>query len=185
VTCAATHAGSASVITTNNVIAGDWAISDTLVLRTSNGPITAQLSLGSPAAVRPAKAELVTSNGPLESDVSLLGPGPGSEFTLSATTSNAPLRLTVQKAPVDSALRVRATTSNGRAAVALPRTFAGTLRATTSNARAALDTADGARVAEDVQWNQQNTQVQGRVGLEPRGSFEVVTSNGPAELSLL
>jgi hypothetical protein len=121
----------------------------------------------------------------VESDFFLIGSGPGGEFTLAATTSNAPLRMAVLDAPADSALRVRATTSNGRAAVALPRTFAGTLRATTSNARAALDTADGARVAEDVQWNQQNTQVQGRVGREPRGSVEVVTSNGPAELSLL
>jgi hypothetical protein len=179
------HADSASIVTTNNAIAGDWAVSDALVLRTTNGSITAQFSLGNPTTGRPVKAELVTSNGPVESDVSLLGPGPGGEFTLAATTSNAPLSMAVQNAPADSALRVRATTSNGRAAVALPRTFVGTLRATTSNSRAALDMTNGGRVVEDVQWNQQNTQVQGRVGLEPRGSVEVVTSNGPAEFSLL
>ncbi|PPQ85828.1 hypothetical protein CVT25_003459 [Psilocybe cyanescens] len=122
--------------TSNGVITGTFSTNDTLVLRTTNAAITADVNLRSEKADSRPTLSAKTSNGAIVSNINLISTlehGQGGFFGVSADTSNAHLDIKFPKSPVDSTLNFKASTSNERASVSLNPAYEGSFDLQTSS----------------------------------------------------
>jgi hypothetical protein len=145
------------------VIEGKFNTSDTLVLKTSNGPIKVDVKLNNdPAHEKATSTSLTTSNrypsivfsfshsscllghhSVIELDASLISSassGVEGLFDLDARTSNAPLHASIATAPADSTINFTGRTSNSPAKVRLHDAYEGSFAASTSNMPIVLNT---------------------------------------------
>jgi hypothetical protein len=154
----------ANIQTTNSAIEGKFNTSDTLVLKTSNGPIKVDVKLNNdPARKKATSASLTTNNkylstiffsfshssylldhhSVIELGASLISSAPsGVEglFDLNAKTNNAHLHASIATAPADSTINFTGRTSNSPAKVHLHDAYEGSFAASTSNRPIILNT---------------------------------------------
>ncbi|EPT02472.1 hypothetical protein FOMPIDRAFT_1118373 [Fomitopsis schrenkii] len=112
---------------TNGIISGHFNTSDSLILETTNGPITAVIGLFNDHSTA-TKARLHTTNGPISANVSLFATtdsSTGGLFDVSTTSTNSPVRVTFPHAPVDHVLTLAARTTNSPLDLVLHPAFEG------------------------------------------------------------
>jgi hypothetical protein len=144
-----------SLRTSNASIVGYFDASSSVLLKTCNGPITANVELHSRAGDNPAVLQMHTTNGyaisPYHLFENLRGlcrisqvksflylkadtdSQWGGAFNVSAQTTNAPLLLSFSDSPPDHTLHLRVSTTKNSADVHLHRTFEGAFSAHTSS----------------------------------------------------
>ncbi|KAJ7149237.1 hypothetical protein C8R43DRAFT_1007533 [Mycena crocata] len=123
----------ADVGTSMGPIEGTYNASNTLVITTSNGHIDVDVNLSNDDDEKPAKLRIHTSNGFIQGNLSLSSTkNSDAAFDIGARSSNARVELAVLAIPLAVNLTLRARTSIGALAVALPSTYEGTFSAATS-----------------------------------------------------
>ncbi|KAI0696204.1 hypothetical protein C8T65DRAFT_37507 [Cerioporus squamosus] len=185
------------VKSSNGAITGTYNTSTSLVLETSNAPITVNANLLN-GNERPTVLYAKTSNGRVDAEVTLAtntSDGTQGKYHVTTRSSNAPLHVAFVDAPVDSALTAIAHTSNSPVHVALHETFEGRFDASTSSwftpevrwkpvedpagrerkRDVRIDTVKRSHVHGSVYWDADG---------EERGSVTVETSNSPIRLDL-
>ncbi|CAK5274726.1 unnamed protein product [Mycena citricolor] len=187
----------ANVTTTMGPISGSFFASDSLSLKTSNGPSSPTSSF--PTQTR--RRDLLSSSSTprtghiIDSSVDLSTTKDESAFDLIAKTSNGRLALAVPSAPIDSTITLDARTAFGSAHVKLPATFEGAFSASTSIGAASLKADENApdpsgqgRARKVVVDAAGRTNVQGSVGWSEeglaRGNAHVETSIASVVLEL-
>lgn len=151
--------GSASLITSNDIITGNYNVSKQLEIRTSNGPLKIAVETGS--TDHASYVDLETSNGyvtvqliytllndalrPLELTLSTLA----SVTAIVAKTDNARLSVDVRESPLNSKLGMQLQTSNGATDIHLPATYEG-----------ALDIASSAYLRPEISMEEQKDPLQ-------------------------
>ncbi|RDB25163.1 hypothetical protein Hypma_007984 [Hypsizygus marmoreus] len=126
------HAHKAVIQTSNSPIEGVFNASRSLTLRTSNAPIRVDVGINND---KDYISDLVmrTSNSKLDATVSLTSvSSKGGRYLVTASTSNSPLRVDFAASPLDSTLKLEASTSNSPASVSLDPAYEGTFSLTTS-----------------------------------------------------
>ncbi|EIW80931.1 hypothetical protein CONPUDRAFT_165172 [Coniophora puteana RWD-64-598 SS2] len=185
--------------TSNASINGVFGASNSLKLRSANGPITAVVDLLNQGS-EPTILDIETSNSPINCAVSLAasdnGPGAGGTFDVRTITSNSPLKLSFKSSPTGAKLQTIARTSNSRATIAMHPEFEGSFQAETSRFGQTdlemLNLADPIgkgrkRIFQDVRkekgsargsvfWQRETVD---DYDVRRRGGVEVKTSNGP------
>jgi hypothetical protein len=132
----------ATVKTSNSPITGTYHTNTSVELRTSNAPIKVDLGLHNDGKGKhTTEAILHTSNGHVISDIGLHNPhsDKGGDYSVNAHSSNAPFRLNFITAPINSALKLSADTSNSPASASLHPTYQGKFTLTSSNKRPYVD----------------------------------------------
>jgi len=123
----------AAVRSSNNGISGTYHVRKSLDLTTTNGVIKATVGINGSDSSN--SLIMRTSNSPIDAIVSLdTTSGTGGRFLVKAETTNGRLTTRIASAPLDSRLVVHAQTSNAPGSVALPSTYEGSLLLATSNA---------------------------------------------------
>ncbi|CCM04384.1 uncharacterized protein FIBRA_06559 [Fibroporia radiculosa] len=115
-----------NVMTSNAPIKGTFNATSILNLYTQNALIDVNVSLVAAESVHSATAMLKTTNAPVSANMSLLASAREARFNTQFETSNGALDVAFAEAPVSSLLDVRAHTSNAPARVSLHETFEGT-----------------------------------------------------------
>ncbi|KAF5385840.1 hypothetical protein D9615_002327 [Tricholomella constricta] len=118
--------------TSNSPITGVFNVSRSLTLKTSNSPIQVDVGVHNEKS---HVSELImrTSNGKIDSRVSLTSVYEGGRYLVTAISSNGPVSVKFPTSPMDSTLKLQATTSNSPASVSLDPAYEGTLALSTSN----------------------------------------------------
>ncbi|CAE6341901.1 unnamed protein product [Rhizoctonia solani] len=135
----------ATVTSSNSKISGKFSATDSLVLKTSNGPIDTDIDITNDDTHKASSLILESSNARVASRISLLTthdqrPQPkGGHFIIHATTSNGRLDISYPTTPVNSLLDFIGQTSNGNADIALDAAFEGTFTISTSNSHIDLE----------------------------------------------
>ncbi|KAJ7116217.1 hypothetical protein C8R43DRAFT_113554 [Mycena crocata] len=133
----------AHVGTSMGAIEGTYNASNSLVLTTSNGHINVDVHLSNDDDEKPAKLRMHTSNGFIKGNLNLESTKKSdAAFDVRAHSSNARVELDVLALPLAANLTLRARTSIGALAVALPSTYEGTFSAATSLAGIHVNIAD-------------------------------------------
>ena len=126
-----------TLVTTNAEITGTYNASSSLVLKTTNGAVQTDTSIGHTLSI-------TTSNAPIHGAVSFIVKAGAFDATLH--TTNGPLDILVPKLPVGAALSLNARTSNDVASLILPASFEGRIWQSTSNSGTPkLEVAQGLR----------------------------------------
>jgi hypothetical protein len=196
-------------VSSNGKLEGAFNVTERLVLKTSNSPIAAQITLNNADEGVPTIAELNSSNGKIEAEFFLkstvdVAKNRGGAFDVSGRTSNSPVALVVSEIPLNSKPTVIAHSSNGRASAYVAPAFEGRFYARTSNGQVTLNTPSSKsgksqdpsgegreRHVRQVEWERKRQSVAGTVFWGereekdvPRGSVVVETSNSNAELTI-
>jgi len=183
------------VKTSNNIIKGNFSVTDTLEIITSNAPIKVNVSM---LNTEEGQTNLVvkTSNAPLTSNLTLLSESTGGKFIVDTHTSNSPLEVLFNDAPVDSVLHFSGKTSNSPAFAKLHPTYEGSFHVQSSIFRPRVDvTPDvkdpkGKKRERKVQFSSVGKEVAGTVRWagddesREEGSVELQTSIMGAHLVL-
>jgi hypothetical protein len=198
------------LVSSNGKLEGAFNVTERLVLKTSNSPIAAKITLNNNNVVdddkNPATAILESVNGKIEAEFFLKssaddGKNSGGAYVVTGTTTNSPIAFVVSELPLNSTSTIVAYTSNGRAIAKLPPAFEGRFFARTTNGRVALDTPSSK--VEDPSGGGRERHVR-RLNLDralrsvtgsvfwgereekdvPRGSVTVQTTNSNAELTI-
>ncbi|KAJ7616945.1 hypothetical protein DFH06DRAFT_104794 [Mycena polygramma] len=191
-------ANDASVVTSTGSIDGAYIAFNSLTLKTTNSPITADVTLSSDAKNRddtPATLRMLTSNGAITSKITLLSTSEsGGAFNMSANTVYSPVDITVLAAPVDAVIALNTSNSQGQASVALPTTYEGAFTAFTTENSVDVSLADpeakdpaGKGRHRRIDWEEKGRlRKTGRVGWSnegrARGTVQVAASSGPVTL---
>lgn len=125
--------------TSNAPITGIFNTTSMIQLTTSNAPIDVELGLAHGKESTPTVAFLRSSNAYVSAKSHLLSDSKAPRYTISAETSNKDIDLTFPTSPLDAAVVTHAKTSNGAARVAVHRAFEGDFVLSTSNAPAVVD----------------------------------------------
>ncbi|PCH35699.1 hypothetical protein WOLCODRAFT_156398 [Wolfiporia cocos MD-104 SS10] len=120
------------VAITSGRIEGDFRTSGSLSLINSNDPIK---SNGTAVSL-----SMKSSDGPITAGISLFSPAhsPGGAFNISARTSNSDTDIHLDESPLDARLNLYARSNNAPATVSMSREFEGSFRLRTTNARIAV-----------------------------------------------
>ncbi|KAG5731771.1 hypothetical protein E4T56_gene816 [Termitomyces sp. T112] len=178
--------------TSNGALTGSYNASRSLTLRTSNAPIRADVRIANEKDYV-SDLTLHTSNSKIDTRVHLTSETPAGRFMVTATTSNAPLTVAFPSSPVDSTLRLSASTSNGHALLSLHPTYEGQFSMTTSNDRPWIrphDVADPSgkgRVRQVLTTSLGHNTLSGRVSwsnVEGPGRVELRSSNAAVVIEL-
>jgi hypothetical protein len=189
--------------TANSIIRGNFTVSDTLEIISSNAPVIVNVTMNDADEETSTKLFIKTSNAPLISNITLVSTGSegtGGEFVVEAHTSNAPLEVRFSDAPVDSVLQLSAKSSNAPVSVGLHPTYEGTFSLKSSIFRPRVDVDEGVEDPKGegrdrkIDFNAVGKDVKGSVrwveedgdddGFEKRGCVELVTSIFSAHLRL-
>ncbi|RDX48573.1 hypothetical protein OH76DRAFT_1483681 [Lentinus brumalis] len=185
------------VKSSNGAIRGTYNTSTSLVLETSNAPISVSANLLN-GNERPTVLYAKTSNGRVDAEVTLAtntSDGTQGKYHVTTRSSNAPVRLAFVDAPVDSALTAIAHTSNSPVHVTLHETYEGRFDASTSSwfspevrwkpvdDPAGRERKRNVRI-DTVKRGQSHGAVYWDADGEERGSVVVDTSNSPVRLDL-
>ncbi|KAJ7142526.1 hypothetical protein C8R44DRAFT_602709, partial [Mycena epipterygia] len=185
-------AESADIGTSFGSIEGTFNAFNTLILRTSYAPITVDVNLSNNAD-KPAELQMHTSNGAIEATINLKSDPDNAAFNLTARTSHGPIQLDVVAAPINSTIRLDATTSIGALGVKLPNTYEGSFSAATPFSSLSvkfdetLEDPTGAGRKRRLEYEQKRSGwANGRVGWsdkgKSRGEVSVRTSTAPIVL---
>jgi len=179
------------VTTSNNIIKGNFSVTDTLEIHTSNAPIKVNVTMFN---TEEGQTNLVvkTSNAPLVSNLTLLSESTGGKFIVSTDTSNSPLEVRFAEAPVDSVLHFSGRTSNSPAYAELHPTYEGSFHLQSSIFRPRIDVLPdvqdpkGEQRERKIEFSNVGKDVSGTVrwDSEGRGSVELKTSIMGAHLVL-
>jgi hypothetical protein len=183
------------VTTSNNIIKGNFSVTNTLEIHTSNAPIKVNVTMFN---TEEGQTNLIvkTSNAPLESNLTLLSESTGGKFIVSTETSNSPLEVRFAEAPVDSVLHFSGRTSNSPAYVELHPTYEGSFHLQSSIFRPQVDVTPGVQDPKGeqrerkVRFSNVGKDIAGTVrwvgddDSEGRGSVELKTSVMRAHLVL-
>jgi len=186
---------SGEVMTSNNIIKGNFSVTDTLEIHTSNAPIKVNVTMFN---TEEGQTNLVikTSNAPLTSNLTLLSESTGGRFIVSTETSNSPLEVRFAEAPVDSVLHFSGQTSNSPAYAELHSTYEGSFHLRSSIFRPRVDVLPnvqdpkGQQRERKVEFSNVGKDVAGTVrwagddDSEGKGSVELKTSVMAAHLVL-
>ncbi|KAF9460719.1 hypothetical protein BDZ94DRAFT_1169062, partial [Collybia nuda] len=116
----------------NGPIEGIFNTSDHLFLKTTNARIKVDVGLQNDDT-RVTSLKLSTTNNKLEANVNLVSSSKtGGRYTTAASTTNAPLRLNFPASPVNSSLKLSATTSNSPASISLHPSYEGSFQLSTT-----------------------------------------------------
>jgi hypothetical protein len=178
------------LVSSNGKLEGAFNVTERLVLKTSNSPIAAKITLNNNVVdddKNPATAILESVNGKIEAEFFLKssaddGKNSGGAYVVTGTTTNSPIALVVSELPLNSTSTIVAYTSNGRAIAKLPPAFEGRFFARTTNGRVALDTPSSK--VEDPSGGGRERHVRRQEKDVPRGSVTVQTTNSNAELTI-
>ncbi|KAJ7180578.1 hypothetical protein C8R46DRAFT_587086 [Mycena filopes] len=129
----------AKIHSSNGHIFGNYAVANSLDLRTSNGIIKVAAFVNASDAKITHSISMITSNGVLDARINL-GPSNGrpAAFIVKTATTNSVLTTHIESAPLNSSLNVDVQTSNAEASLGLPLTYEGKLLASTSNGDTAV-----------------------------------------------
>jgi hypothetical protein len=180
------------VTTSNNIIKGNFSVTDTLDIHTSNAPIKVNVTMFN---TEQGQTNLVvkTSNAPLTSNLTLLSESTGGKFLVSTETSNSPLEVRFAEAPVDSVLHFAGGTSNSPAYAQLDPTYEGRFHLQSSIFKPRVDVLPnvqdpkGEHRERKVEFSRVGKEVAGTVrwaGDEGKGTVELKTSIMGAHLVL-
>lgn len=180
------------VESSNNVIKGNFSVTDTLEIFTSNAPVKVNVTMYNTQT----SLVVVTSNAPLTSNLTLVSEKTGAVFFVDTRTSNAPLNVEFADAPVDSVLHFSGKTSNSPAYTKLHPTYEGSFHVKSSIFRPRVDVTPnvedpkGKRRERKVTFSSVGNEVDGTVrwdgddSSEEKGSVELTTSIMGARLVL-
>ncbi|KAG6861694.1 hypothetical protein C0995_013263 [Termitomyces sp. Mi166 len=178
--------------TSNGAITGSYNASRSLTLRTSNAPIRADVMVANEKDYV-SDLSLHTSNGKIDTRVHLMSETQGGRYMVTAATSNAPLAVAFPSSPLDSTLRLVASTSNGHALLSLHPTYEGQFCMTTSNGAPSVvrhhvaDPSGKGRVRQVLTNSLGRNTLSGRVSWsneEGPGRIELRSSNAPIVIEL-
>jgi len=183
--------------TSNSAIKGNFTVTDSLELTSSNAPIVVNVTMKNAKKENPTKLLIQTSNAPLKSNLALISTSSGEtggQFNVETITSNSPLDVKFPYAAIDSVLYLSAKTSNSPAFVELNPVYEGTFRLATSIFRPRVDVIEnledpkGKGRKREVYFNTVGKELEGSVywggDTEKKGHVEVVTSVLAAHLRL-
>ncbi|KAG5651000.1 hypothetical protein H0H81_010259 [Sphagnurus paluster] len=134
-----------------------------------------------------------TSNGKIDSRVSLTSPYEGGRYLVTAASSNGPVTVRFPTSPLDSVLKLSASTSNSPAFVSLDPAYEGSLALSTSNfspllqRRNTKDPAGKGRTRHIKVNSYGRSVLKGSVswsGWDGSGTVEVNSSNSPVTLEI-
>ncbi|OCH93526.1 hypothetical protein OBBRIDRAFT_724741 [Obba rivulosa] len=186
--------------TSNGVIWGDFEVSRSIRLETSNALIRTNITAyHDNARQSPTEIKMRTSNYAITSDVKLMSTAAdttGGSFDVDARTSNGFITLQVPEIPVDSTINVDARTSNKPARVALGPAYEGEFLLRTSNASPSVKRNDRAEdpsgqgrrrrlFVSQVKGNVQGEVLWGDKRREGTGNVQIRSSNREVVLDLL
>ncbi|CCO29310.1 hypothetical protein RSOLAG1IB_07890 [Rhizoctonia solani AG-1 IB] len=135
----------ATITSSNSKISGKFSATDSLILKTTNGAIDADINITNDDTHKASSLKLQSSNARIASRISLLtthdqrSQPKGGHFTVQATTSNGRLDISYPTTPVNSLLDFTGETSNSNVDVALDASFEGTFAVSTSNSHIDLE----------------------------------------------
>lgn len=178
--------------TSNSGISGIFNTTRSLTLKTSNGPIAVDVGVHNDQKY---VSDLVmrTSNGKIDSRVSLTSPYEGGRYLVTAASSNGPVTVRFPTSPLDSVLKLSASTSNSPAFVSLDPAYEGSLALSTSNfspllqRRNTKDPAGKGRTRHIKVNSYGRSVLKGSVswsGWDGSGTVEVNSSNSPVTLEI-
>ncbi|KAI0330442.1 hypothetical protein GY45DRAFT_1323783 [Cubamyces sp. BRFM 1775] len=191
----------ASLTTSSARITGNFNVSRSLFLKTSNDAINTDIALGPDDryGFYFTNLTILNSNSPIDARVALYNATRHfyrGNFDVLLRTSNAPLSLNVTSQPRNARVLVYARTENAPAAIALPTSFEGTYQASTTNGRASVQCDAGAsdptgnnreRVCELEEERQELVKGWTTWGRSIRshgdGDVNVFTTNSPVSLT--
>jgi len=140
------NAANVSLKTSNSAIWGNFNVSQSLELITSNGQIRANVAMYHDDAPNThTSLKMRTTNSPVISTVDLVSTAAdstGGAFTIDSRTSNNKIDLDVHTMPLDSVLQLDARTSNALARVGLSPAYEGSFLLQTSNASPSVRRSD-------------------------------------------